>query len=140
MLIDGKVDPVAADAQWRANTRPRITPGARQPGEARATSPEAGVPAYEASRARQAAADAERAELDLLERRRELVSVASMERLFSKYMPAARDIALSMSARLAPVLAAETEQAKVAALIDEEVVRMLTELARIGDALEKKEL
>ncbi|MFN8992033.1 MAG: hypothetical protein ACK5YP_18830 [Betaproteobacteria bacterium] len=61
MLIDGKVDPVAADAQWRANTRPRITPGARQPGEARATSPEAGVQAYYASRARQAAAYAERA-------------------------------------------------------------------------------
>lgn len=132
-LIDGKIDPVAADAQWQRNTRVRMgsrpatdtaAGGARLPqGAGRSggadESPDDG--GYWASKSRREAAEADLAELKLAEQRGELVRAADIRAALSKRLAATREALLQLPARLAPVLAAETDQARVHDLLQAEL-------------------
>ena len=126
-LIDGKIDAMIADAQWKANTRARMP--------ARAARDEPGLPAgtpavggeatpegdgYWNSRGRREAAEAELAELKLAEQRKDLIRVTAVETVWAGLLAAAREHLLQVRARLAPLLAAESDVFKIEQLLDAE--------------------
>lgn len=126
-LIDGKIDPMIADVQWKANTRARMP--------ARAARDDAGLPAGDAiggpegapegdgywnSRGRREAAEAEMAELKLAEQRKELIRVVAVETVWAGLLAAAREHLLQVRARLAPLLAAESDVFKIEQMLDAE--------------------
>jgi hypothetical protein len=116
-VVDGKVHADKATAIYRAMTRPRV----RVAGRAAEVTPDEGRISYDEARRRQAVADALMAERAELLQRRELVRVADLRMSMGRYLTAARDICLGTGARLAPLLAAEGDIAKCAALIDVEM-------------------
>lgn len=148
--IEGKIDPVVADIQWAQNTRVRAgsgqaathaMPAATVPVDAAAEPPVsaaddegegsesvAGTSAtrpvggseYSASRARREKADAEMAEIALAERRGEVIPVKAVEIVWSQAMSSLREHLLQLRARLAPILAAETDAFRVGELLDAE--------------------
>ena len=117
-LIDGKVDPTAADAQWARNTRPRAG------SEPTAPPPSAAAPrgenleredeatGYWASKARRERAEAELAELKLAEQQGQLIRADAVRAAHAKRLAGLRESLLQIPSRLAAVLAAETDQAK----------------------------
>jgi hypothetical protein len=109
-LIDGKIDPVAADAQWASNSRVRA--GSKPTIEARAADQEDTEGGYWQSRARREAAEAEMAELKLAEQRGSLVRAADVRAVFSQRLAGLRNSLLQIPARLSPVMAAESDQAR----------------------------
>lgn len=115
----GKVDPVAADAQWSRNTRVRA--GSRATNDANLTA--GGAPqrqsqdedtegGYWKSRARREAAEAELAELKLAEQQGHLIRTDAIRAAHAKRLAGLREALLQIPARLASVLAAEPDQAK----------------------------
>ena len=129
--INGRIDPVVADAQWKANTRARApSPGSsRQHANASANHqlPQGGLSSggtgdddYSRSRARREAAEAELAELKLAEQRGDLIRVSAVETVWSSSLAAAREHLLQVRARLAPLLAAEPDVFKIEQLLDDE--------------------
>jgi hypothetical protein len=116
-LIDGKVDPVAADAQWAARSRPRVKAD-RQPPPAEAAPDE---PAgYGHWRARRERADALAAEHALAELRGELLRREVMERVVGELASRTKEAVLQIKGRIAPLLAAETDVLKITAMLDAE--------------------
>lgn len=109
-LIDGKIDPVAADAQWARNSRVRA--GSKPTTEARPVDQEDTEGGYWQSRARREAAEAEMAELKLAEQRGSLVRAADVRAVFSQRLAGLRNSLLQIPARLSPVMAAESDQAR----------------------------
>jgi hypothetical protein len=108
-LIDGKIDPVAADAQWASNSRVRA--GSKPTTDAPAADPDT-EGGYWQSRARREAAEAEMAELKLAEQRGSLVRAADVRSVFSTRLAGLRNSLLQIPARLSPVMAAESDQAR----------------------------
>ncbi len=130
-LIDNKVDPVAADAQWARNTRPRA---GSQPAEAAApTAPERdgddGAGDYWKSKARREKAEAELAELKLAEQQGQLVRAEAVRAAHAKRLAGLREALLQVPARLAAVLAAETDQAKCHDAMQRELHAVLASVA-----------
>lgn len=113
-LIDGKVDPVAADAQWARNTRVRVN-SRQRPTDAPPPAADAQQPqeTYEAARRRRELAEARLAELKLAEQQGDLVRVAAVRTQVAKLAAGLREGLMQIPARLAPVLAAETDAALV---------------------------
>ena len=115
--IEGKVDPVAADAQWSRNTRVRAGSRPTQdanlaaPGEPTRREEEGAEGGYWKSRARREQAEAEMAELKLAEQLGELVRAADVRAVQAKRLAGLREALLQIPARLSAVLAAETSQA-----------------------------
>lgn len=109
-LIDGKIDPVAADAQWARNSRVRA--GSKPTADARPVDQEDAEGGYWQSRARREAAEAEMAELKLAEQRGALVRTADVRAVFSQRLAGLRNSLLQIPARLSPVMAAESDQAR----------------------------
>lgn len=109
-LIDGKIDPVAADAQWARNSRVRA--GSKPTNEARPVDQEDTEGGYWQSRARREAAEAEMAELKLAEQRGALVRTADVRAVFSQRLAGLRNSLLQIPARLSPVMAAESDPAR----------------------------
>lgn len=133
VLFDGKVDPVAADAQWARNTRPRAgsEPAADVAAAAGAASPGRESDdgnSYWASKARREQAEAELAELKLAEQRGQLVRADDVRASLSRRASAFREGLLQIPSRLSAVLAAETDQARVHALLDAELRAVVTHL------------
>ncbi len=136
---DGRIDPVAADAQWAARSRPRVRSSAPPPGTPdRADSPAAGTgqDTYLDARRREALARATLAELEVATQARALVSVAEVRASCAAHLSACRDILLGLAARLAPVLAAETDASRVHLLLESEHRRALQEMARVDTDLD----
>ena len=143
-LIDGKVDPVEADRQWERNSRARPkgtgdVRSSREEAPARSAPPPSPPPAadpidtdmvpnYQESRARREAAEADLAELKVRTQRGELVPAAAVRAEFSRQMAGIRDGLLNIPARLAPVVAAESNLGKVQTLIDAELRAVLAQL------------
>ncbi len=135
-LIDGKIDPAVADVQWARNTRARAGSGGPATD---AVSPPAGSgnqPApstegdYWISRARREAAEADLAEMKREEQASRLISVGAVRSTLATVLSATRDILLQIPARLAPVLAAESDPAVVHDLVQQELHQALSQLAR----------
>lgn len=133
-LIDGKVDPVAADAQWARNTRVRA--GSRPTDDANLQA--GGTPAardddsgagYWQSKSRREAAEAEIAELKLAELRGELVRAADVRTSLAKQVAAVREALLQLPARVVPLLAADPTPAAMDGVIRAEIVAALAMLA-----------
>jgi hypothetical protein len=139
--IDGKIDPEVADFQWSRNTD-----AAQQRGQAavasmasaaaivpRAPRPEPGDdvagPQLLESRARREQALAELAELELAEKRGELVPVADIRRALVPKLLGVRDALDTLADRLAPLLAAEADPAKVYAVLKAEHRQILAQLS-----------
>lgn len=138
-LIDGKVDPVAADAQWARNTRVRA--GSRPTDDAHlqvAGSPVGGFDsassredpdAYYIVKARREKAEAEIAELKLAELRGDVVRASDVRAAWAKKTAALREATLQIPSRLAPVLSAESDQHRVHDLLQAELHAVLAQLA-----------
>ena len=141
-LIEGKVDPVAADAQWARNTRPRA---GSEP--AAGTSPLAAAPerededssgGYWASKARREAAEADLAELKLAEQRGELVRAADVRAAHARRLAGLREALLQIPARLAAVLAAEVSQAACHDKLQAEIHAVLASVSGHSQATSEK--
>ena len=152
-LIDGKIDPEVADIQWERNSRARIgskaasadAPVEQQstrldgedltplelaaPVDTPAPAASAAPDGYTMWRGRREAADAELAELRLAEQRGDLISVAAVEGVWSAMLASAREHLLQVRARLAPLLAAETDVFKIEQLLEAEHRKALEALA-----------
>lgn len=135
-LIDGRVDPVAADAQWSRNTRPRA--GSRATDDVdlqaaaasvgRGAAPADGAEDYWTSKARRERAEADLAELKLAEQQGQLVRADDWAAALAKRAAAFREGLLQIPHRTAAQLAAETDQARVHALLDAEIRQVLLQL------------
>ena len=149
-LFDGKVDPVAADAQWARNTRPRAGSepgagaagpglGAEAGGGASAGAPERededGSGGYWVSKARREAAEADLAEMKLAEQRRSLISVKAVSDQLALDYATTREGLLQLPSRMGSTLAAETDPAAVERLLRTEIHQALTRLAGAADAV-----
>ena len=134
-LIDGKIDPVAADAQWARNTRVRAGSRATDDanlqapaGPARGRSDEDGDDGYWVSKARREKAEADLAELKLSEQRGELVRAADVRAAQARRLAALRESLLQLPARLAPVLAAEVDAARCHDTLQAELHALLEQM------------
>ena len=81
------------------------------------------------ARTRREISEANLSEMKESEQRGELIRVAAVERVWAKSLTAARECLLQVSARLAPLLAAESDPLKVALLLDAEHTQALQLLA-----------
>jgi hypothetical protein len=143
--IDGKIDPEVADIQWRRNTDVAQQRGAAAVASVASTAtiapkaprgdddPTAGPQLLE-SRARREQAMAELAELELAEKRGELVAVADVEKALVSKVLGVRDSLDTLADRLSPLLAAETDPAKVYAMLRSEIRQVLAQLSSQSQA------
>ena len=119
------MDSEAAATSWkRDNVRP--DPRFTRNTEAMAPVPRAAAAQfdsidYQEERARRERAEANLAEFKLAELRGELLRREVMERVVGTRAAQIKDSVLQVKARLAPLLAAETDVAKVSAMLDAEL-------------------
>lgn len=139
-LINGKIDPVAADAQWARNTRVRAgsrsTDDVNLSGSGSTGGTAAGdddeeedsATGYWKSRARRERAEAELAELKLAELQGQLVRADDWAAALAKRAAAFREGLLQIPARLSAQLAAESDQARIHALLENELRQVMSHL------------
>ncbi len=130
LTAEGLIDPVAADAQWQARTRPRAT--AKPAAAELPLSADAAGVSYQEAKRRQAVADMLQAERLEAEQRGELLRREVMERVVGDLAAALKQRVMQVKARLAPLLAAETDVAKVSAMLDAELRAALEASASNG--------
>lgn len=147
-LLGDKIDPVVADIQWAANTRPRIDQAKREAAAAAqptATLPVPAAPApvivthpvdapatpddYWASRARRESAEASIAEMKRAEMEGQLLRADAIRSAWARRIATARDALLQIPSRLAPLLAAESSMDRVAELLELELRQALADLS-----------
>jgi hypothetical protein len=144
-----------ADIQWERNTRARAdsargapapgpapaaaaaqlplvepAPGATEPVDKPAATEPAPLSGYSLDRARREKYEADLAELKLREQQGDLVRVAEVRAEIAKRVGQVRMNLLQVPARLAPLLAAETDQAKVHTMIDAELRAVLASVTQ----------
>lgn len=122
------VESVSAAAAWKASTiRARVVVGQKQPKHKTPTARKRKPPAnpYQDAKTRSAIADAELAQLTILERRGELVSREKVRSDMARRLAGLRDSLLQIPSRMQSVLAAETEDAKVHDLLMDELYLVL---------------
>lgn len=153
-LIEGKIDPVVADLQWRANTRARQMPqsgagaasGAPGPdlvtqADGQGSADEAPAPApasesgYSAARARREMADAEKAEMETAKLRGAMVMREDVDRAFFEQYRELRDRLAVLPKRLSGELTSLTTAEAREELIDREL-RIVLEL--LGTSFREK--
>lgn len=148
-VVGGMIDPVVADIQWAANTRaradstrPPAAPAAAAPSPSpaagSATTAAAATPSgtdpeptgsYSVDRARREKYEADLAQMKLLELQGDLVRAVDVRAEMAKAVGQLRMNALQLPARLSPLLAGESDQAKVHALLDAEIRTLLNSVA-----------
>mgnify|MGYP000541243284 CR=1 FL=1 len=124
------VDSLESALEWR---RTHLNIGQRKTeGETAAAGEEPweGAPEdHDAARTRLRIAEANLAELRVAELRGDLISVTAVRAAWAGFAAAARGLAAQFAPRLAPLVAAESDQHKCRDLIDREVDRLLVHLA-----------
>jgi len=135
------IDSLEAARAWRAaNIRPRAVSGspakktaaskrAEPNGHARAKRPPPNP--YQDARTRLAIAEAQDAELRLLERKGVLRHEGALRAELARRLSGLRDAILQMPSRLQAVAAAETDEAKVYDLIQDECFGVLAQIANL---------
>ena len=141
--IEGRIDPEVADIQWARNTDAAQQRGAAAVAAASSASiavpPRSSAPQADGgggdgshlheSRARREAALAELAELELAEKRGDLVAVADVEKALVSKVLGVRDSLDTLADRLSPLLAAETDPATVYSMLRSEIRQVLAQLS-----------
>ncbi len=130
--VDGRIDPVAADAQWERNTRPRAgsAPASSRPPAAEADAkPRDDSNGYWVAKSRREQAEAELSELKLAEQMGQLVRAADIQSAYSRRAAALRESLLQIPSRLSAQLAAESDQARCHDLLQAELHTVLAQLA-----------
>jgi len=97
VLIDGRIDPIIADAQWKTNTRARSDVRSRGDTEQPDT-PTGG--SYGTARARRELAEAALAEMQLAEKRGELINRAGVEMAIETGFRQIRDCVMAAPDRM----------------------------------------
>jgi hypothetical protein len=152
---DKLIDRELADRQWEKNTRVRATAGqqlAPSPAgsdlvdlaglppvdlpsdPAGAAAGEGGQlhtdPGYQLSRSRQAAADARTAEIKLAELEGSLIRVDPVKAELAAMLAPVREGLLQIPARLAPLLAPQSDPGRIQTLLEVEIHQVLAPLSR----------
>lgn len=87
---------------------------------------------YWTSRARRERTEADLADLRLAEQRGQLVRAADIRAAQSRKLASLRDALLQLPARLAPLLAAETDAGRIDELLQQELAQVLAQLVNGG--------
>lgn len=141
-LIDDKIDPVAADAQWARNTRVRAgskpADSANLNASGQAASGDSPTrednDAYWAVKARREKAEADMAELKLAELQGDLVRRADIDAIHARSAALFREALLQLSTRITPIIASYGgDETKIRALIDQEHRQALQQFAGVPD-------
>lgn len=134
LAIANRVRPSGKTAEAVAPTVPVPTP----PSAPADTSPAVDMAAtsYHVAKTLREAAEARMAELKLAEMRRQLIRADDVRALHAKAAVQFREALMQIAARLAPILAAETDQSKIQTILDAEHRHALTEFTRAPDAAE----
>jgi hypothetical protein len=139
-----KIDPVAADAQWTANTRVRANQSAPQT-QPKATAADGDAPivgevGYWDSRSKREAAEADMADLKLKEMQGNLIQVSAVRSVLATAFSTTRTRLMQIPARLASTLCVETDAAKVHQILTDELHAALEQIdtvaAKLGGAAE----
>jgi hypothetical protein len=105
-------------------------------GESGAASGEGGQlqadPGYQASRSRQAAADARTAEIKLAELEGTLVRIDQVKAQLAAMLAPVREGLLQIPARLAPLLAPQSDAGRIQTLLEVEIHQVLAPLAKVS--------
>lgn len=162
---DKMIDAELADRQWANNTQSRAVTRAAAPGGAASGEPppprdlvEAAVASegaaaaadaaagkserlqddagYQQSRARQAAADARKAELELAELEGLLVRVDQVRAELATRLAPVREALLQIPARLAPLLAPQSDPGRIQTMLEAEIHKVLAPLSVTRDVRE----
>ena len=123
-MADGMVDAEAATALYRARTRKSMNGGA----VGASSDPRPGTDervSYEEARRREAVANALMRERAEREQAGELVSAAAVRQVHGRRLAALREALLQVPARMAPVVAAETDERRVHDLLRDELHAVL---------------
>lgn len=136
-LVGGTVDPEVATMLYRKRTRVRTnaprddaTVSPHRPRAAARPELEDHSDDYWHSRGRRERAQAELAELKLAEQRGELVRAAAVESAHGRRVSGLREALLQIPARLAAVLAAESDQARCHDVLQAELHQVLEQVAK----------
>lgn len=134
VLADGTIDANVADIQWARNSRVRA--GAKASASQSAADvlgdggdDQPGGDNYWTARSRREQAEAELAEIELAEKQGSVIQVKAVEAVWAQSLSSAREHLLQVRARLAPLLAVETDAFKIEQLLDAEHSRALEHLA-----------
>lgn len=136
-LVDGKVDPAAADRDWQARSLPRVgnspapkkAPPVPEPPPAEEEIDARGAPNFQEERARRERGMADQAEMEAAKMRGDLVPVADVERQWATEASRQREAWLQFAERMTPVL--EMRPAGfIRQTLDVEVRQILAGLAR----------
>jgi hypothetical protein len=134
LAAGGLIDHAVADLQWQAHTRPRAS---ASPPPAVAEPPPAGDMSYTEARRLQAVAEARMAQMNEAKMARELIRVDAVRDALGHAYATSRDALLQLAARVAPVLAAETDPAAVERVLHAEIHAALVQLAGAGEAVQR---
>ena len=105
---------------------PATTPTTQTP----ETSTEPEITSYHVAKTLREAAEAQIARLKLAEMQSDVIQVSAVRATWATRIASARDALLQIPARIAPVLAAETNLAAVTLLLESELRQALAELSR----------
>lgn len=149
---DGRIDEAAARAAILASVHPTsktvqaaqasapapiaTVAAAPAPAPAAAPQPEAAATNYHVAKTMREAAEAHIARLKLAEMRGELIRTDAVRAVMSNIFATTREAVLQMPARLAPLLAAESDPAAVQNLLHAELHAALESLANSPAAIE----
>lgn len=141
-LIDGKIDPAVADIQWAQNTRPDQQERGSLKDFERTQADLSGIKSNNTSgnevqtsglsveKAETEAIRRQLMELQLAQRRGELVSIADIERAMASKLIDARTALSNMAHELAPSLAAETDVLKIKNILQKKINAAMSALSQ----------
>lgn len=132
-LIGSKIDPEVADIQWADKTdaaqQARGARGGHAPRDEPKAPPGGDREGYFATKERRERAEADLAELELRQRRGELVKKSDVERELFAVNRSLRDRLAGIPDRIAPMLASETDVTRCHAIVAAELRAALGEVA-----------